>query len=526
MVTIRGYNYTVDDDRIAKDFFTGNWDLKEYMTHGLSNLKQDGSCETVYFVDSPSLSATLSAAPLGINMDHNTGYILDKSYVNWVECPDNGIFYAPPKAHEYIANDRARRNNIFMEEYKHSTPSDEVLSKIRPTYTDNKGIKHPINTYVLTEGKPYTFGVELELSSGIVPEYERSKYLMTCVRDGSLNGRRGGPEFVTGVLTGDQGIMHLQDICAQLGKRGILNNSCGMHVHVGNMNFSRYEVVCAYKLGKMLQDELMAMQPPSRRNNEYCKKLPNVADFVTIKGGKQSPEEFKIDLHKTYDSIFEHIAGTSASRHANKLTDHPRGGHCGYDRSTMRYCWLNFVPSVFNTRGQRSAEPTMGFRDATFSRSPDGRWTMNRTITAPAPTPAAVTKVRPTSYTFEFRLHFGTVDFRTTLMWLLICMAFCNYVENYQQDILTRNTITLKEVITKTFPKSANTLLAYIDSRRRQFNSLSFEEDTLYSNAYYGANITPTPLKTLLKEIQQDTEQHVHNKLRSSRNRQDIAFLD
>jgi hypothetical protein len=84
---------------------------------------------------------------------------------------------------------------------------------------------------IATEGLNYTFGIEIEMQKCFIPEYLRPHLNISCVRDGSINNvqgdRRGGPEFVTGVLQNDAGFIHLNKICNEITKRGILDKSCG-----------------------------------------------------------------------------------------------------------------------------------------------------------------------------------------------------------------------------------------------------------------------------------------------------------
>lgn len=50
-------------------------------------------------------------------------------------------------------------------------------------------------TYLITEGMKYTFGVEIEVNRGYLPQWMASRnFNLSCVRDGSINGGEGGPE--------------------------------------------------------------------------------------------------------------------------------------------------------------------------------------------------------------------------------------------------------------------------------------------------------------------------------------------
>lgn len=83
-------------------------------------------------------------------------------------------------------------------------------------------------SYLITEGIKYTFGIEMEVSRGNIPKWQAGRGLnISCVRDGSIDGGSAGCEFVTGVLVGDNGFKHLQEICNVLSSRTLVNKTCG-----------------------------------------------------------------------------------------------------------------------------------------------------------------------------------------------------------------------------------------------------------------------------------------------------------
>lgn len=491
IITIRGTTYELPHPDIVKDFQTGEWLHIGMAIVGLKNLKADGSCEVV-FTAMPKTSDKWPKIPeayvltntakilLGPHFGRvsfsNRLYIFDDSYTNWVEFYDIGVFLKPDEAKETTAVLRGKTGGLFHDYYE--------LDKKGPWFING-------NTFRLTGGKRYTFGVELELSSGVVPRYLREKYAMYMVRDGSLNGRTGGPEVVTGILRGDKGVYHLQQICLEISKRAILNQECGTHVHVGSMLFTKPEVICAYKLGLMLQEEMYALQPRSRYNNTYCRTLPNIDKIWALKPN-MNPEEFKIAIIELHDSMFSMFSGQKANRTINKLNNHPRGARVGWDHTNMRYCWLNLVPSLFNTKDADYGRPIN-------NPPPEIR---NERALGRVPTPKKKErKLRPTNYTLEFRMHYGTVDFTAVYNWLLICMAFSNYVENYQSEILARDSVTLQQVIDTTMPNMSAYLNAYIHKQKNKMSRITDHagEAELYVNPMHGIPTKPQTITELYK---------------------------
>lgn len=272
-------------------------------------------------------------------------------------------------------------------------------------------------TYLLSEGIKHTFGVELEIGTGNLFSCLGQRLNLSCVRDGSLNGGSGGPEYVTGILTGDSGFNHLQEICSQLAKRTTVNSSCGIHVHLGNINFSKQLLINSYILYSKLENEIFKMLPKSRRENDYCKKLKKFNFSVAL-------ENKSLILEENYNVLFNHITNGKLNfpdGAYNKKTNHPLGSKCGYDKKTPRYCWINYVPAMFNTRGNES-------------------------------------------YSIEIRNFNGSTNFNKIKNWVLIQMAILHFADNYPQ--LIDSIDNLSDVINKVLPKRAFLLNNFIKTRK------------------------------------------------------------
>lgn len=289
-------------------------------------------------------------------------------------------------------------------------------------------------TYLITEGIKYTFGVEIEVNRGNIPVWMASKnFNMSCVRDGSINGGDGGPEYVTGVLVGDNGIKHLQEICNALSKRTTVDKSCGIHLHLGSIDFSNKFLINVYRLAMFVEDEIFATLPKSRRNNTYCRKLKKF-DFDPAIGGDI---ESDIRIEEDYNLLFKHISYKGVgdpSGEFNKKSNHPMGAKCGYNHDTPRYCWLNFVPAMFDTRGNKG-------------------------------------------YSIEIRNHGATTNFIKIRNWLLLFMAFMAYAERFPHLIVPG--ITIKDILDAIMPKKSKSLNIYFNSRKELF-ALDANETTEY----------------------------------------------
>lgn len=336
---------------------------------------------------------------------------------------------------------RKYKNDLYFPEFKN-------LKSLKPgdmEFNSKWGLDS--QTHLITEGLKYTFGVEIEMADCSFTPSMTKDYNIMVEKDGSIRNTRGekyGPEVITGVLKGDNGFAHLQAICNELASKGEVNSSCGIHLHVGSADFNNTNVVLLYKLLKAVEEDVFNMLPKSRRNNEYCRKLPNL-DFnfdecTTIM-------DMKIRVDNYYTELFTKAANSPPNDKYNKMTNHPKGAKVGYDHSNIRYCWSNFIPALFNTRNSI-----------------------------------------PPSYTIEFRCFNASTNFTKIKNWTKICMALVNFAENFHSDIMSNSVtlngevlpLTLKNVCAKVYPKSYRIINEFIDIRTETFRS--DEEDIKNEN--------------------------------------------
>jgi len=313
--------------------------------------------------------------------------------------------------------------------------------------------------YNKTAGYEYSFGVEIETSGGVIPKnIANGKLNIDYVYDGSVfskNGDKyGGGEIVTGVLNGTSGVNHLKTILAIAENRCVVNPTCGLHVHVGGFKPTNEFVVNAYLLGLLLQTDIFTYLPKKRRmqldyqgnitgnENIFCKFLHNLSLF-NVKDSI-SPKEFAQVIDENYNLVFQYISGgRSVSDNCSKHTDHPQGTKCGYDKNSLRYCWLNLVPTIFNTRKNKT-------------------------------------------YTLEFRPFPETLCFTKTYYWLLFCLAFVHFCENYTSQIYSNKDdngkpLSLLHVLDKAYGKTklGQNLRNYYEARKQFFsvNHGALEQD-------------------------------------------------
>lgn len=341
------------------------------------------------------------------------------------------------KIEELVDVARATREGS-LERYKSKVNSDNY----------QWGVDSP--THLELEGMKYTLGIEIETINGSVPESVYRTLNLEAVHDGSLRGPNGedpeGGEYVTGVLYGDMGLKHLYKICNSLNKYCEIDKRCGVHVHIGSMNWTDEDIVYAYALALQIEKEHFSLLPVSRRKNSYCKPLKVIPGFVEklFKAQKQDRLQYSVTIEELYNELFMYVSGgVPQSNGCNKNTNHPKGSKCRFDKNSQRYCWLNFVTLIFDTKDNLNAK------------------------------------------TLEIRSHGATMNYTKIKNWTKIWVAFVNFVSNYKTSIVAGNVefkgnkypVNLETMVALAYPKSGRKLIEFMRDRKNTFLSKGEEID-------------------------------------------------
>ncbi len=434
-VCINGHFYRKNDNDIVLDYFNPmNHILKSSSNIVYSKFKNDGTVdETVLaFYRNPNYDKP-NVLPIVRLYDEKNLYLVDynqipKEFYN--ECFRDLSFYHVKLKRKVVSKKelkiKARKSyNIYKPSHnKSNLTKDYLMGVISPSF-------------IKTEGKRYTFGIELETISGIVPNYIDETLNYQSIRDGSLKNEDGeeyGYEYVTGVLIGDTGLLQTKRLCNILTERCIVDIKCGMHIHLGGVTFTSELIVYLYKLYLMVEKEIFSMVPLSRKNNEYCKKL-KWFNFKFDEESFNNPNKYNSEIESYYNMIYKFVSAKDLpSNDFNKKSQHPLGAKCGYNHSTARYCWINFVPTLFNTRGNRH-------------------------------------------YTVENRIHQGTTNFKKVKNWTLINMGLLWFAENHKKAIALNDKISLCDIMKLAYPKSHLEINEYINEKTEKFNKQDDKEN-------------------------------------------------
>jgi len=309
-------------------------------------------------------------------------------------------------------------------------------------------------SFNVSENLPYTFGVEIETSSGYIPDFALFNLNAKSCHDGSITGK----EYVSGVLRGDGGFKQLATLSGYIARQCNVDHKCGLHVHIGSAKFNKTFTVAAYVLGLRLQDEIFSMMPISRLNtrNEYylnkgmsssCGKIPTLHSIkkMRLTENNLSPDVLKDVVDEIYEEIYQWLLdGSSRGGDANVNKYNNKFAPHSHQYPKARYVWLNLVPCNFarNNANHYFA----GVKGQNFRES--------------------ISK----AFTIEFRNHQATMDYRKIKNWILFCMAFVNYVENNSVKILLSKKITIEDVIRFSYRRKGDSLINYINSQKEKYS--------------------------------------------------------
>lgn len=342
----------------------------------------------------------------------------------------NGIFY------ENVSKAVEVNTKIVLEKTKYTQHKNPFKNETNFNNLIDLGIKSP--SYLSTNGLQYTFGVEIETSGGKVPVYEiiENKINVHTEYDGSLKNEDGqlyGGEYITGVLKGDAGMIQLNKLVKLLQRYTVINKKCSVHVHIGNAKFDKNFIVSSYILGQKIERDLFRMLPSSRSKSEYCKKMGSI-DFKSMFKKYETNDAIDIAYEYLYERFL--LGKKPLGKVGDRTKNHPGGRTCNHDKNSDRYCWMNLIPTVFNTRDS--------------------------------------VNVKNIPHTIEYRAHAASLNYTKIKNWILICMALTNYAENEFDTIINAEFIKIEDVIKNVYgrnKKLTSNLLSYIADRKSLFST-------------------------------------------------------
>lgn len=300
------------------------------------------------------------------------------------------------KARDFI------RLKAVDQKYKESLNYDSkgITDKYTKLFESNYKpvISSDIKNYAKTIGK-LSFGLEFETTQGMIPEHKLRSLPLIPLRDGSI----AGLEYVTIPLSGEVGIQAIIDSVKELSKRTEYDDSCALHLHIGNVPRTPEFITAFYKLTAHYQDEMFSMFPLYKKYNfgvkrkNYSKPFPvnlispQIQPVIDIKNSKSVIDGFS----PIFDYLAESARFTDYGNDLNNVGSHPRdpAGHSKWNINT-RYYAVNFIPLIFGNH-----------------------------------------------QTIEFRIHTPTYDVVKILDFLFMCSYLINYTIKNTAQILSTPTL-------------------------------------------------------------------------------------
>jgi hypothetical protein len=373
------------------------------------------------------------------------GYALNEQVARingYQESLNNDIFY---KLSDCTPTDRLgllkrimpnseKVNNLYNIE-----DSAGIFLKLSSNY-ENLRIPVGKEMRILARNIPFSWGIEAEISNGFLPSRIREPLGVTGLRDGSVSNT--GTEYVTVPYSGAKGIATTVTLFNELKKRCVLDFTCSLHAHFGNVRSDKLYVISLYSLCLKIQDELFTMFPYGRLhprdggqngNKIYCAKLDPLgldpSNILKSKTKEQFDSAVISEFSKIYVFLNQVTPGTLYK--IDRLVEEKvvegkemyrvRRRGPKWNR-TMRYYWMNLLPLYFS-KGK----------------------------------------------TIEFRPHEATLNPIKVINWLCICTAILKYAEDYS-NCLTPLKISIKDVIKSHFTDHVGDyLVAYVEDRKKYF---------------------------------------------------------
>lgn len=311
----------------------------------------------------------------------------------------------------------------------------------------------------------FSFGMEAEVINGFIPRRIRNKLGIKALKDGSLRSDNGeGIEMVTMPMEGAKGIEVIRQFCKELTKRCEVNNYCSVHFHFGKVRKDKLYTLSMYRLGSLLQNELIRYFPYSR--------------FNSIKSDGKIYCNLLLDLKMDYSSLFKQK--TEEDFHKAVLNEFNKF-----------YTWLNHGKPLASTHGDPELIRTNIIVDgkkmfydkwlkniystkSVYHSITGEKWNKNERYFWINFLNLYFSKIG----TIEFRAEPGSTNFCKIMIWMLTCASILKYAENVK-TCLTIKSVTLKEVLTEHLgDKYASYIMEYYMMRYNVF----FNKDGGYKN--------------------------------------------
>lgn len=417
--------YRVETDQIVFDHEIKQYNIKNSsMNNGIVGFDENKNPKYGYF----------TATPFNVEVKDISGTIFAineeilKTNLKYRERLSDGKYY-----HIDLLNAKDFNKIIIpRNDYKTSLPYDSrnVLEQYVKNYNNIKlDISKDINE-IAKILKNYTFGLEFETTKGFIPNRLTDTNGLIPLRDGSISGI----EYVTVPLSGAKGLQTIVNICDLLEKRTEYNDTCSLHVHIGNVPRTKEFILAFFLLTCSIQNEIFEMYPIYKKynfgvkNKNYSKPFPIyelISEMDKVINSKNINENFNV--------LFKYLSmGHDFSAFGNNLDQvqyHPADANSTQKWNIRtRYYNHNLIPLIFG----------------------------NKT-------------------TVEFRIHTPTFDFNKILSYLILNIGIIDFANIYTKNILQDPTFLREMNISRLME-----CLIFNSNMSNKFQSSLFNNITTY----------------------------------------------
>lgn len=257
-------------------------------------------------------------------------------------------------ANTFLNNDNSFRQTKIKEKYDYSLGIG-LMEHVKSVYEKRNVIDESIkNEYDFSIIEPlinkYSYGFEFETVLGTIHNEEAFKYGLIPLRDGSISGL----EYATIPLSGKNDFLSLIQSLTLLKKRTLFDDSCSLHLHIGNVPRTESFILAFYKLLFNIQEEYFEMFPVHKQFNlgikrkSYSAPFP-VSNLLTKLDNSISASNIKTNFDILYSWLTEIPTGNYPG--LNEIKSHPRDPN--NDRKWeihTRYYFVNLIPLIFGNK--------------------------------------------------------------------------------------------------------------------------------------------------------------------------------
>lgn len=279
------------------------------------------------------------------------------------------------------------------QEYKTSLPYDSrnVIKQYIQDYNNLEvNISKNIKDYSKILGD-LSFGLEFETIAGYIPDRLLSKTGLIPLRDGSIQGL----EYVTVPMSGEKGLQTIVNATKILKQRTIYDETCSLHLHLGNVPRIKEFILAFFKVSCAIQDEIFSMFPLYKKYNFGVKNKNYSKPFPVFELTSQMDTTINSsNIDKNFNVLYEYLSMGQRFSDVNNDLDrvevHPAdpSNNAKWGIRT-RYYNHNIIPLIFGNK-----------------------------------------------QTIEFRIHTPTFDINKIIPFIIMNATIVNFTIKYQKEIL------------------------------------------------------------------------------------------